>query len=231
MILDVLLKIKNKIDPTLSFRRSCREGICGSCAMNISGTNTLACLCTLEDKIIQNGTVKINPLPHQPVIRDLIPDLSSFYRHHKAIEPWLHLSKEEEALPHEIYQSPKQRLLLDGLYECILCACCSTSCPSYWWHGEGKYLGPAVLLQMYRWVVDSRDQARQSRLELLSLHKETLFACHGILNCTLACPKHLDPARAIGDLKNFVTNEVAGVPKSLQMFYDHSTPDVAHLHH
>ena len=208
MILDALLKIKNTIDPTLSFRRSCREGICGSCAMNINGTNTLACLCTM-DKVTssRNHTVSIYPLPHQPVVRDLVPDLSAFYRHHKFVQPWLHLTPEQEAQPREILQSPEDRKKLDGLYECILCACCSTSCPSYWWHGQETYLGPAVLLQMFRWISDSRDQAKTKRLELLKTSHDTMFACHAILNCTLACPKHLNPASAIADLKNMAITE------------------------
>eukprot|EP01096_Ripella_sp_DP13-Kostka_P005954 TRINITY_DN2091_c0_g1_i1.p1 TRINITY_DN2091_c0_g1~~TRINITY_DN2091_c0_g1_i1.p1 ORF type:complete len:298 (+),score=124.14 TRINITY_DN2091_c0_g1_i1:75-968(+) len=221
MILDALLKIKNTIDPTLSFRRSCREGICGSCAMNIGGTNTLACLCTM-DKVITgpNQTIRIYPLPHQPVVRDLVPDLSAFYRHHKFVEPWLHLTPEQEAQPREMLQSPEDRKKLDGLYECILCACCSTSCPSYWWHGQEDYLGPAVLLQMFRWVSDSRDQAKSQRLALLEHSHHTIFACHSILNCTLACPKHLNPARAIAKLKNMMLTERVKVPGFLNMFLD-----------
>lgn len=215
MVLDALLGIKKTIDPTLSFRRSCREGICGSCAMNINGTNTLACLCPIPE-----GEVRVYPLPHQPVVRDLVSDLSAFYRHHKFVEPWLHLTPEQEAQPRETLQSPEDRRKLDGLYECILCACCSTSCPSYWWHGQDDYLGPAVLLQTLRWVSDSRDQAKEHRLALLGSSHNAIFACHSILNCTLACPKHLNPARAIAKLKNMMLTERVKVPGFLNMFLD-----------
>ncbi|KAB2845902.1 MAG: succinate dehydrogenase iron-sulfur subunit, partial [Hyphomicrobiaceae bacterium] len=153
MVLDALIKIKNEIDPTLAFRRSCREGICGSCSMNIDGTNTLACLKLTEDV---KGAVTIYPLPHMPVVKDLVPDLSNFYAQHRSVEPWLKTASPEPQV--EWAQSKEQREKLDGLYECILCACCSTSCPSYWWNSE-RYLGPAVLLQAYRWVIDSRDEA------------------------------------------------------------------------
>lgn len=217
MILDALLKIKNTIDPSLTFRRSCREGICGSCAMNINGTNTLACLCTM-DKV--GNKVRIYPLPHQPVIKDLVPDLSAFYRHHKEIEPWLHLTKEQEKSKTEILQSPEDRKKLDGLYECILCACCSTSCPSYWWHGQEDYLGPAVLLQMHRWISDSRDIAKTERLDKLLISHNTIYACHSILNCTLACPKHLNPAKSIAHLKNMLLHEKVKVPSFLHIFND-----------
>lgn len=204
MVLDALIKIKNTIDPTLSFRRSCREGICGSCAMNIGGTNTLACLCTLENAITPDGNIRIYPLPHQPVVKDLVADMSKFYEHHKSIRPWLHLTPEEEASDREILQSPEERKYLDGLYECILCACCSTSCPSYWWHGEGSYLGPAILLQAYRWLIDSRDKATEERLNDLMSDYKRVFACHAILNCTACCPKHLNPGRAINHIKNAI---------------------------
>lgn len=217
MVLDSLLKIKNTIDPSLTFRRSCREGICGSCAMNINGTNTLACLCTM-DKV--GNKVRIYPLPHQPVIKDLVPDLSAFYRHHKEIEPWLHLTKTQEKSKTEILQSPEDRKKLDGLYECILCACCSTSCPSYWWHGQEDYLGPAVLLQMHRWISDSRDTARTQRLDKLLISHNTIYACHSILNCTLACPKHLNPAKSIAHLKNMLLHEKVKVPSFLHIFND-----------
>merc|ERR1712233_92291 len=135
MILDVLIKIKNTMDPTLTFRRSCREGICGSCAMNIGGTNTLACLCTLEEALTPDGKIRIYPLPHQTPIKDLVPDMTRFYEHHKSVEPWLHLTPEQEQSKTETLQSVEDRAKLDVLYECVLCACCPTSCPSYWWHG------------------------------------------------------------------------------------------------
>ena len=195
MVLDALIKIKSEIDPTLTFRRSCREGICGSCSMNIDGKNTLACLKSCDEV---NGAVKIYPLPHMKVVKDLVPDLSGFYQQHREIEPWL---KTDGAPPDgkEWRQSPKEREKLDGLYECILCACCSTSCPSYWWNSD-KYLGPAALLQSYRWVSDSRDQGKADRLAALD-DPFKLYRCHTILNCAKACPKSLNPAKAIAELK------------------------------
>jgi succinate dehydrogenase / fumarate reductase iron-sulfur subunit len=198
MVLDALIKIKNEIDSTLTFRRSCREGICGSCAMNIDGTNTLACT-----KPIQaiRGTVKIYPLPHLEVIKDLIPDLTLFYAQQVAIRPWL-----ERLTPippdQEILQSKADRARLDGLYECILCACCSTSCPSYWWNSD-RYLGPAVLLQAYRWLVDSRDEMTGERLDNLE-DSFRLYRCHTIMNCTNTCPKGLNPAKAIVEIKKLL---------------------------
>jgi succinate dehydrogenase / fumarate reductase iron-sulfur subunit len=182
MVLDALIKIKNEIDPTLTFRRSCREGICGSCAMNIDGTNTLACLKGCDDV---KGAVKIYPLPHMEVVKDLVPDMTNFYAQHRSIE-----------------QSREDREKLDGLYECILCACCSTSCPSYWWNSD-RYLGPAVLLQAYRWVIDSRDEATGERLDNLE-DPFRLYRCHTIMNCTKACPKGLSPAKAIAELKKLM---------------------------
>jgi len=194
MVLDALIKIKNEIDSTLTFRRSCREGVCGSCAMNIDGTNTLACLKPIEDV---NGDVKIYPLPHLPVVKDLVPDLTQFYAQHASIEPWL---KTGTAPPdRERIQTPEDRAKLDGLYECILCACCSTSCPSYWWNGE-RYLGPAALLQSHRWLLDSRDEATGERLDQLE-DPFRLYRCHTIMNCAKACPKHLNPAKAIAEIK------------------------------
>ncbi len=194
MVLDALIKIKNEQDATLTFRRSCREGICGSCAMNIDGTNTLACLKSCDDV---TGDVKIYPLPHMPVVKDLVPDLSRFYEQHKSIEPWL---KTKSPTPDKEWkQSVEQRGKLDGLYECILCACCSTSCPSYWWNGD-KYLGPAVLLQAYRWLIDSRDEARTERLDAVE-DPFKLYRCHTIMNCAKACPKGLSPAKAIAEIK------------------------------
>ena len=194
MVLDGIIKIKNEIDPTLTFRRSCREGICGSCAMNIDGTNTLACTKPLEDI---KGTVKIYPLPHTPVIKDLVPDLTQFYAQYRSIEPWL---KTDSAEPEKEWkQSRDDREKLDGLYECILCACCSTSCPSYWWNSD-RYLGPAVLLQAYRWIIDSRDEATGERLDNLE-DPFRLYRCHTIMNCAKACPKGLNPAKAIAGIK------------------------------
>ncbi|MFQ5625835.1 MAG: succinate dehydrogenase iron-sulfur subunit [Methyloligellaceae bacterium] len=194
MVLQALIKIKDEIDPTLTFRRSCREGICGSCAMNIGGVNTLACTCGMDEI---KGTVKIYPLPHMDVVKDLVPDMTNFYAQHASIEPWLQTSTPEPEK--EWPQSHEDREKLDGLYECILCACCSTSCPSYWWNPE-RYLGPAVLLQAYRWVIDSRDEATGERLDNLE-DPFRLYRCHTILNCTKACPKGLNPAKAIAELK------------------------------
>ena len=162
MILDALFKIKNEIDPTLVFRRSCREGVCGSCAMNIGGRNTLACTKAIDD--IPGGAITISPLPHMPVVRDLVPDLSHFYSQYASIEPWLQTSEVETKAEHK--QSKEDREKLNGMYECILCASCSTSCPSYWWNGD-RYLGPAALIQAYRWLVDSRDEETDKRLDAL----------------------------------------------------------------
>ncbi len=195
MVLDALIKIKNEVDSTLTFRRSCREGICGSCAMNIDGTNTLACTKAIDEV---SGDIKIYPLPHMSVIKDLVPDLTHFYAQYASIEPWLKTDTPvEQGL--ERLQSVKDREKLDGLYECILCACCSTSCPSYWWNGE-KYLGPAILLQAYRWLADSRDEASGKRLDALE-DPFKLYRCHTIMNCTKTCPKGLNPAKAIAEIK------------------------------
>ncbi len=191
MTLDALMFIKNDIDPTLTFRRSCREGICGSCSMNVNGTNTLACLKPIEDK-----EINIYPLPHMRVLKDLVPDLSEFYEQYKSIEPWL---KNSTKAKKEQRQSPAERKKLDGLYECVLCACCSTSCPSYWWNGD-KFLGPAILLQAYRFIVDSRDNNKKERLKSLE-DKFKLYRCHTIMNCTKTCPKNLNPAKAISEIK------------------------------
>ncbi len=197
MVLDALIKIKTEIDPTLTFRRSCREGICGSCSMNIDGNNTLACLrgCGEID-----GAVKIYPLPHMEVIKDLVPDMTNFYAQHRSIEPWL--QTDTPSPPKEWKQSRDDREKLDGLYECILCACCSTSCPSYWWNSD-RYLGPAILLQAYRWVIDSRDEATGDRLDNLE-DPFRLYRCHTIMNCAKACPKGLNPAKAIAELKKLM---------------------------
>ncbi|WP_306028124.1 MULTISPECIES: succinate dehydrogenase iron-sulfur subunit [unclassified Stappia] len=198
MVLDGLIYIKDKIDPTLTFRRSCREGICGSCAMNIDGTNTLACTRGMEE--IGEKPVKIYPLPHMPVVKDLVPDLTRFYAQHRSIEPWLQTTT--PAPEKEWRQSHEDRAKLDGLYECILCACCSTSCPSYWWNGD-RYLGPAVLLQAYRWLIDSRDEATGERLDNLE-DPFRLYRCHTIMNCSQACPKGLNPAKAIAEIKKMM---------------------------
>jgi succinate dehydrogenase / fumarate reductase iron-sulfur subunit len=197
MILDALIKIKNEIDPTLTFRRSCREGICGSCAMNIDGTNGLACLKGLDEI---EGPVKVYPLPHMTVVKDLVPDMTNFYAQHRSIEPWL--KTDTPPPPKEWRQSREDRERLDGLYECILCACCSTSCPSYWWNSD-RYLGPAILLQAYRWVIDSRDEATGERLDNLE-DPFRLYRCHTIMNCTQACPKGLSPSKAIAELKKLM---------------------------
>jgi succinate dehydrogenase / fumarate reductase iron-sulfur subunit len=197
MVLDALLWIKNTVDPTLTLRRSCREGICGSCAMNIGGANTLACTKGIDEF---KGPIAIYPLPHMPVVKDLVPDLTVFYAQHRSIEPWL---KTTSPVPEtEWLQSKPEREKLDGLYECILCACCSTSCPSYWWNGD-RYLGPAALLQAYRWLIDSRDQASEERLDNLE-DPFKLYRCHTIMNCTKVCPKGLNPAKAIAELKKLM---------------------------
>eukprot|EP01120_Amphizonella_sp_Union-15-10_P014252 TRINITY_DN684_c0_g1_i1.p1 TRINITY_DN684_c0_g1~~TRINITY_DN684_c0_g1_i1.p1 ORF type:complete len:297 (-),score=55.89 TRINITY_DN684_c0_g1_i1:111-947(-) len=203
MVLDALIKIKNEIDPTLTFRRSCREGICGSCSMNMAGHNGLACLKRIDDAIVGNK-VKIYPLPHMPVIKDLVPDLTNFYEQHKSIRPWLETSNVSEK---ETLQTKEDRKRLDGLYECILCACCSTSCPSYWWSGDEDYLGPAVLLQAFRWIEDSRDETRTQRLMDLGSNINKVFKCHTILNCTHVCPKGLNPAKAIQQIKKMAVDE------------------------
>mmetsp|Transcript_2786 Transcript_2786/g.6589 ORF Transcript_2786/g.6589 Transcript_2786/m.6589 type:complete len:279 (+) Transcript_2786:76-912(+) len=197
MILDGLVKIKDEMDSTLAFRRSCREGICGSCAMNINGKNGLACLLYIEPSA---KAIEIQPLPHTYVVKDLIPDLTNFYNHYKAIEPWLKRKEPKAKGQKEFLQSKDDRAKLDGMYECILCACCMTSCPSYWWNPE-YYLGPAVLMQAYRWVADSRDQFTEERLAWVN-DTMKLYRCHGIMNCTNCCPKGLDPAEAIVHLKN-----------------------------
>jgi len=197
MVLDALIWIKSKIDATLTFRRSCREGVCGSCSMNIDGVNALACTTATEDAV---STVRIYPLPHMPVVKDLVPDLTNFYAQHASIEPWL---KTTSVTPEKEWrQSHEERAKLDGLYECILCACCSTSCPSYWWNPE-RYLGPAALLQAQRWIVDSRDEAAGERLDYLE-DPFRLYRCHTIMNCSKACPKGLNPAKAIAEIKKMM---------------------------
>ncbi|KAL8935481.1 MAG: hypothetical protein Q9211_004678 [Gyalolechia sp. 1 TL-2023] len=196
MVLDALIRIKNEVDPTLTFRRSCREGICGSCAMNIDGVNTLACLCRIPTDTKHES--RIYPLPHTYVVKDLVPDLTQFYKQYKSIKPYLQRSTKAED-GREYRQSPSDRKKLDGLYECILCACCSTSCPSYWWNSE-QYLGPAVLLQSYRWLADSRDERKGERKAMLD-NNMSLYRCHTILNCSRTCPKGLNPGKAITEIK------------------------------
>ncbi|CAB9511073.1 Succinate dehydrogenase [ubiquinone] iron-sulfur subunit [Seminavis robusta] len=197
MVLDALIKIKNEQDPTLTFRRSCREGICGSCAMNIDGSNTLACLSYI-DQDSPNKASKIYPLPHMYVVKDLVPDMANFYEQYRSIEPWLQSDQPKED-GKEHLQTIEDRAKLDGMYECILCACCSTSCPSYWWNAD-KYLGPAVLMQAYRWIQDSRDSKTKERLNDLD-DAFKLYRCHTIMNCTKVCPKHLNPGKAIAQIK------------------------------
>ena len=197
MVLDALIKIKNEQDPTLTFRRSCREGVCGSCAMNIDGSNTLACTKAIEDV---KKDVKVYPLPHMSVVKDLVADMTNFYAQYAAVKPWL--QTESEPPTRERLQSREERAELDGLWECILCACCTTSCPSYWWNSD-RYLGPAVLLQAYRWVADSRDEYTGERLDDLE-DPFRLYRCHTIMNCTSACPKGLNPAKAIAETKKLM---------------------------
>lgn len=197
MVLDALIKIKNEMDSTLTFRRSCREGVCGSCAFNIDGTNTLACTKPIREI---RGDVKVYPLPHMPVIKDLVPDLSVPYAQYASIEPWL--KSDTPAPTAERLQSIEERKELDGMWECILCFCCQTSCPSYWWNGD-RYLGPAILLQAYRWIADSRDEAKGERLDNVD-DPFRLYRCHTIMNCTNTCPKHLNPGKAIASIKHLL---------------------------
>ena len=203
MVLDALIKIKNEIDPTLTFRRSCREGICGSCSMNMNGRNGLACTTSIEDL---KGEVRITPLPHMEVVKDLVPDFTHFYAQYASIRPWLQTVSTTPS-GKERLQSPEQREQLDGLYECILCACCSASCPSYWWNSD-KYLGPAILLQAYRWLADSRDEMTGERLDQLE-DPFRLYRCHTIMNCATACPKGLNPAKAIAETKKLLAERAA----------------------
>ena len=203
MVLDALIKIKDEIDTTLTFRRSCREGICGSCAMNIDGINTLACLKPMNEV---KGGINIYPLPHMRVIKDLVPDLTEAYKQLESIKPWLQNDKQNtEQKKEESKQTPQQRAKLDGLWECVLCFCCTTSCPSYWWNSE-KYLGPAVLLQASRWIKDTRDSKKKERLKELD-DSFKLYRCHSIMNCTRSCPKNLNPAKAIADIKKSIVTQ------------------------
>jgi succinate dehydrogenase / fumarate reductase iron-sulfur subunit len=198
MVLDALIKIKNEIDSTLTFRRSCREGVCGSCAMNVGGANTLSCIKAIDDF---KGDIGIYPLPHMDVVKDLVPDLKRAYAQYASVEPWL---KTETPPPpdRERLQSPEERAKLDGLWECVLCFCCTTACPSYWWNPE-RYLGPAALLQAHRWISDSRDEHTGERLDELE-DPFRLYRCHTIMNCTNTCPKNLNPAKAIGEIKGLI---------------------------
>ncbi|GAB4279160.1 MAG: succinate dehydrogenase iron-sulfur subunit [Methylomicrobium sp.] len=204
MILDAIIKIKNEIDSTLTFRRSCREGVCGSCAMNVNGKNTLACTKAID---AYKGTIKLFPLPHMAVIKDLVPDMTHFYAQYASIKPWIETQTPPPA-DSERLQSREDRAKLDGLYECVLCACCSTSCPSYWWNSE-RYLGPAILLQAYRWLADSRDEHTGERLDELE-DPFKLYRCHTIMNCTDTCPKGLNPAKAIAETKQLLVQRKLG---------------------
>ncbi len=197
MVLDVLIRIKDQIDPTLTFRRSCREGVCGSCAMNINGVNTLACTKPCGEDA---GDITVYPLPHLTVIKDLVVNLTGFFAQYTSIKPWMQTASPQPV--RERRQSPDERAKLDGLYECILCACCATSCPSYWWNSD-RYLGPAVLLQAFRWIADSRDEMTGERLDELQ-DPFKLYRCHTIMNCTQACPKGLNPAKAIFQIKRLL---------------------------
>tara|TARA_B100000579_G_scaffold71954_1_gene55032 strand:+ start:927 stop:1721 length:795 start_codon:yes stop_codon:yes gene_type:complete len=207
MVLDALIKIKNEIDSTLTFRRSCREGVCGSCAMNIDGVNTLACLKPIDEV---KGNIKIYPLPHMKILKDLVPDLTKAYKQLASIKPWIERNKDEytkqDSTITENKQTTKDREKLDGKWECVLCFCCTTACPSYWWN-EDEYLGPAVLMQAARWVDDSRDSKRKERLKSIN-DSMKLFRCHSIMNCTRSCPKGLNPAKAIADLKKAIVTEL-----------------------
>ncbi len=202
MVLDAIIKIKDEIDSSLTFRRSCREGICGSCAMNIDGTNTLACLKPIEEV---SGEIKITPLPHMEVVKDLVPDMNHFYAQLKSVQPWMKTSS--PAPQKERLQTAADANILNGEdghgpAGCILCACCSTACPSYWWNGD-RFLGPAILLQAYRWIIDSRDEATGERLDQLE-DPFKLYRCHTIMNCTKTCPKGLNPAKSIAEIKKLM---------------------------
>ncbi|MBS0367274.1 MAG: succinate dehydrogenase iron-sulfur subunit [Proteobacteria bacterium] len=198
MVLDALIQIKSTVDSTLTFRRSCREGICGSCAMNINGVNRLACTTALSEL---RGDIRIYPLPHLPVVKDLVPDLTTFYAQYASVKPWLQ-TRTPAPPDRERLQSKQEQERIDRPAACILCACCSTSCPSYWWNGE-RYLGPAALLAAYRWIIDSRDEATGERLDDLE-DPFKLYRCHTIMNCTEACPKDLNPARVIAEIKKML---------------------------
>ncbi len=197
MALDALIWIKNRVDPSLTFRRSCREGVCGSCAMNIDGTNWLACTRFISDLATP---ATIYPLANMKIIKDMVSDLTHLFAQHRLVEPWLHSRTPDPE--RERLQSPEERRRLDGLYECILCFCCTSGCPSHWWNGD-RFLGPAVLLQAARWLSDSRDEATGERLDDLE-DPFRLYRCHTILNCTRTCPKGLNPGKAIADIKKML---------------------------
>ena len=198
MVLDVIALIKEQ-DPSVTYRRSCREGVCGSDGVNMNGKNGLACI-TPVSEVAKGGKLKLRPLPGLPVIRDLIVDMEQFYENYRRVEPYL----QNDSLPptKERLQSPEDREKLDGLYECILCACCSTSCPSFWWNPD-KFIGPAGLLQAYRFIADSRDTATEERLSNLE-DPFSVFRCRGIMNCVSVCPKGLNPTRAIGHIRTML---------------------------
>ena len=198
MVLDVLELIKER-DPTLAFRRSCREGVCGSDGLNMNGKNGLACITPLSETV-KNNRLIVRPLPGLPVVRDLVVDLGLFYQQYEKVAPYLQNNTPAPAI--ERLQSPAERDKLDGLYECILCACCSTSCPSFWWNPD-RFIGPAGLLQAYRFLVDSRDTATDERLAKLD-DPFSVFRCHGIQNCVAVCPKGLNPTRAIGHIRHML---------------------------
>ena len=197
MVLDALFWIKNKVDPTLAFRRSCREGVCGSCSMNLDGVNWLACTRFIAD---MDDPATVYPLANLPIIKDLVPDTTHLSAQYEMIEPWLHSTTPEPQT--ERLQSPKARAQLDGYYECILCFSCTSGCPSHWWNGD-RFLGPAVLLQAWRWLADSRDEAKEARLDTLE-DPFRLYRCHTILNCTRTCPKGLNPGKAIAEIKKMM---------------------------
>jgi succinate dehydrogenase / fumarate reductase, iron-sulfur subunit len=199
MVLDALIQIKGSTDSSLTFRRSCREGICGSCAMNIDGMNRLACTTSMED--LGTGDIRIYPLPHMPVVKDLVPDLTNFYAQYAAVKPWL-VAHTPAPPDRERLQSKEEQERIDRPAACILCACCSTSCPSYWWNSD-RFLGPAALLAAYRWIIDSRDEATGERLDELE-DPFRLYRCHTIMNCTDVCPKDLNPAKAIAEIKRMM---------------------------
>ena len=198
MMLDALIYIKNEIDSSLTFRRSCREGVCGSCAMNINGKNTLACIKPIDEYSSSKNEIYVTPLPHMPVVKDLVPELKQAYLQHQSISPWVEDEVIENPLKERL-QSPQDRAKLDGLWECVLCFCCTTSCPSYWWN-QDKYLGPATLLQATRFIEDSRDTRKTERLQRLN-DRFKVYRCRTIMNCTSSCPKGLNPAKAIGRIK------------------------------
>ena len=206
MVLDVLELIKAEHDGSVTYRRSCREGVCGSDGLNMNGKNGLACITPLSETV-KGEKLVIRPLPGLPVIRDLVVDMSLFYAQYEKVQPYLQNPTPAPAI--ERLQTPEERAQLDGLYECILCACCSTSCPSYWWN-QDEYLGPAVLMQAYRWIDDSRDEMTKERLEDLD-DAFKLYRCHTIMNCSKTCPKHLNPGKAIAHIKKKISDELHGV--------------------